>query len=115
MLVSMPDRQDRKETKMSNIEVEGKTLTGKARKAFDKFVEAKKAEAEAKKAKEEAQDELFAFLGDARVALIGKATVLKVMTGKNTSFDRKVMADTFPEAFATCLRETTYPYIKVVY
>jgi hypothetical protein len=110
----MPDRQDRKETKMSNIEVEGVALRGKARKAFDKFVEAKQAEAEAKTAKAEAEAELCACLGDARVALIGKHIALRVVAGKNTSFDRKVMADTFPEAFATCLRETTYDYLKVV-
>lgn len=100
---------------MSDIKVEGKALTGKARKAFDKFVEAKQAEAEAKKAKEEAQAELFAFLGDARVALIGKHIALKVVDGKNTSFDREVMKKSFPEAFAVCLKETPYKSIRVVH
>jgi hypothetical protein len=114
MLVSMPDRQDRKETKMSDIEVEGKALTGKARKAFDRFVEAKRAEAEAKKAKAEAEAELFAFLGDARVAFIGKHIALRVIASKNSSFDREVMKKSYPEAFSVCLKETPYDYLKVI-
>ena len=99
---------------MSDIKVEGKALTGKARKAFDKFVEAKQAEAEAKKAKAEAEAELFAFLGDARVALIGKHIALRVVAGKNTSFDREVMKTSYPEAYTVCLKETAYDYLKVV-
>jgi poly-gamma-glutamate capsule biosynthesis protein CapA/YwtB (metallophosphatase superfamily) len=94
--------------------IEGKTLTGKARSAFDAFVVAKQQEAEAKKAKAEAEKVLMDFLGEARVAYVGKVAVLKVVAGKNTSFDRETMKDIYPEAYETCLRETTYDYLRVV-
>ena len=94
--------------------IEGKTLTGKARAAYDAFVVAKAQEAEAKKAKAEAEAILKEFLGEERVGLIGKVAVIKVVTGKNTSFDRETMLATYPEAYATCLRETTYDYLRVV-
>lgn len=94
--------------------IEGKTLKGKARAAYDAFVVAKQLEAEAKKAKAEAEAVLREFLGDEKVAYIGKVAVVKVVTGKNTSFDRETMLAVYPEAYENCLRETTYDYLRVV-
>jgi hypothetical protein len=94
--------------------IEGKTLTGKARSAYDAFVSAKNAEAEAKKAKAEAEKVLKDFLGDERIGYIGKVAVIKVVASKNTSFDRETMLKVYPEAYANCLRETSYDYLRVV-
>lgn len=94
--------------------IEGKTLTGKARSAYDAFVVAKQQEAEAKKAKAEAEKVLKDFLGEARVGYVGKVAVVKVVAGKNTSFDRETMLAVYPEAYETCLRETTYDYLRVI-
>jgi hypothetical protein len=106
----------KKGTKMLDITVtEGKALTGKARKAFDQFVIAQQMLTEGKKLKAEAEAILIAHLGDATIGMIGKHIALKVVASKNTSFDRETLKSSFPEAYSTCLKETSYTYLKAVH
>jgi len=93
---------------------EGKPLTPKARKAFERFVEAKEAEAKAKKAKAEAEAELRAFMGEETVAKVGKVIAFTIVASHNTHFDAKVLETNFPEAFEASQRRTDYDYIKVL-
>jgi hypothetical protein len=78
------------------------------------FKDAKKAEAQAKEAKEQAELALREILGDHKEATLNGITVLKVVGGKNTHFDRKMMEEIYPEAFMATLRETLYTYLKTL-
>lgn len=81
---------------------------------LNSFREAKKAEAQAKEAKEQAELALRELLGDHKEATLNGITVLKVVGGKNTHFDRKMMEEIYPEAFMATLRETLYTYLKTL-
>lgn len=78
------------------------------------FKDAKKAEAQAKEAKEQAELALRELLGDHKEATLQGIVVLKVVGGKNTHFDRKLMEEMFPEAYQATLRETLYTYLKTL-
>lgn len=78
------------------------------------FRNAKKAEAQAKEAKEQAELALRELLGNHTEATIQGAVVLKVVGGKNTHFDRELMKEIYPEAYQATLRETLYTYLKTL-
>lgn len=82
--------------------------------ALAKFNKAKKAEARAKALKAEAQALLEAELGSSTQATVQGVVALKVVAGTNTSFDRELMAEVYPEAFEATLRSTSYTYIKTL-
>lgn len=78
------------------------------------FREAKKAEAAAKEAKEQAELALREMLGEQTEATVNGITVLKVVNGKNTHFDRKMLEEIYPEAFMATIRQTLYTYLKTL-
>lgn len=87
-------------------------LSAKGVRALKAFVKAKEAEAKAKSAKSKAEAILRAELGEATKATFEGVAVASVIASVNTSFDRDLMRENFPEAFATCLKTTPYTYIK---
>ena len=89
-------------------------LTPEGMALLTSFRNAKKAEAQAKEAKEQAELALRELLGNHTEATIQGAVVLKVVGGKNTHFDRKMMEEIYPEAFTATLRETLYTYLKTL-
>ncbi len=78
------------------------------------FKDAKKAETQAKEAKEQAELALREILGELTEATVNGITVLKVVNGKNTHFDRKMMEEIYPEAFMATIRQTLYTYLKTL-
>ncbi len=89
-------------------------LTPEARKALADFRKAKEAEAKAKEAKAEAEAQLRIALGDSIEGLVEGAVVVKVVAGRNTHFDREMLEQVYPEAFATTIRSTEYTYLKTL-
>jgi hypothetical protein len=100
-----------KATKAQPVSVE---LPLEAVGAFHAFTSAKKAEADAKEAKEQAELILREALGSATEATINGMVVIKVQNGKNTHFDRKLMEEAFPEAYKATLRETLFTWLKTL-
>jgi hypothetical protein len=78
------------------------------------FRNAKKAETAAKEAKEQAELALREILGEQTEATVNGITVLKVVGGKNTHFDRKMLEEIYPEAFMATIRSTLYTYLKTL-
>ena len=89
-------------------------LTPEGRQALANFRKAKEAEAKAKEAKFLAELELRQALGGAVEGLIEGAVVVKVVSGRNTHFDREMLSQMFPEAFQATLRSTEYDYLKTL-
>jgi hypothetical protein len=87
-------------------------LTAKGVKALKAFVKAKEAEAKAKALKAKAEAILRAELGEATKATFEGVAVASVVASVNTSFDRDLMREVYPEAFGACLKTTPYTYIK---
>jgi hypothetical protein len=101
----------KKASRTKSVSVE---LTAEGKKALADFRNAKKAEAKAKEQKEKAELALREALGDHKEGTIEGISVVKVVGGKNTHFDREMMKEMFPEAFISTLRETIYTYIKTL-
>lgn len=78
------------------------------------FRNAKKAEAQAKLDKEQAELALREILGDKMEATMNGLVVLKKVNGKNTHFDRELMKEAYPEAYFATIRETLYDYLKTL-
>ena len=89
-------------------------LTAEGMALLTAFRNAKKAETQAKEAKEQAELALRELLGNHSEATIQGAVVLKVVGGKNTHFDREMMKEMFPEAYTATLRETLYTWLKTL-
>jgi len=89
-------------------------LTPEGRQALANFRKAKEAESKAKEAKFLAELELRQALGQATEGLIEGAVVVKVVSGRNTHFDREMLNEMFPEAFQATLRSTEYDYLKTL-
>jgi hypothetical protein len=89
-------------------------LSPEGRQALADFRKAKEAEAKAKKAKALAEAQLREALGNALEGLVEGAVVVKVVSGRNTHFDREVMEQMFPEAYQATIRETLYDYLKTL-
>lgn len=100
-----------KKARTKSVSVE---LTAEGKKALADFRNAKKAEAKAKEQKELAELALREALGDFSEGTIEGISVVKVVGGKNTHFDREMMKELFPEAFTSTLRETIYTYLKTL-
>lgn len=95
--------------------VNGKTaveLSEAGVKALKAFNKAKATEAKAKATRAKAEAVLRAELGSALVATVDGLTVASVIASKNTSFDRDLMREVFPEAYEATLKTTEYTYIK---
>lgn len=78
------------------------------------FRKAKEAEAKAKEAKAIAEAQLREILGEITEATVSGATVLKVVAGRNTHFDREMLEQVYPEAFNATIRSTSYTYLKTL-
>ena len=89
-------------------------LTAEGKKALADFRNAKKAEAQAKADKEQAELALREALGDHLEGLVEGIAVVKVVSGKNTHFDRQMLEEIYPEAFMATIRSTAYTYIKTL-
>lgn len=97
------------------VRVDGKPaveLTEAGIKALKAFNKAKATEAKAKATKAKAEAILRAELGEATTATIQGVAVASVVASKNTSFDRDLMREVYPEAFEATLKTTEYTYIK---
>ncbi len=97
------------------VRVDGKPaveLTEAGIKALKAFNKAKATEAKAKATKAKAEAILRAELGEATTATIQGVAVASVIASKNTSFDRDLMRELYPEAFEATLKTTEYTYIK---
>lgn len=78
------------------------------------FRDAKKAEAQAKLDKEQAEIALREMLGESVEATVNGLTVIKKVNGRNTHFDRELMREAYPEAYFATIRETLYDYLKTL-
>jgi hypothetical protein len=83
-------------------------------KALATFNKAKDAEAKAKALKAEAELILQAELGKSLEATYQGVVVVKVIASKNSHFDRKVLLESYPEAYQATYKETPYTYIKTL-
>jgi hypothetical protein len=82
--------------------------------ALDAFNSAKKAEAEAKKAKAAAEVILREALGEATEGLVNGITAVKVVFSQNTRNDKEALQTAFPEAYEATLVSTPYSYLKAL-
>jgi hypothetical protein len=81
------------------------------RKAFADFIAAKATIAEATAQKEAAQEILFNAVGANNQATFGGVLAFKIIDGKNSRADLKVLAEKYPEIHAEVLRTTDYKQI----
>lgn len=100
----------------SMTKVSSKTvpLTLEAIIALDAFNNAKKAEAEAKKAKAHAEAILREALGEATEATVNGIVALKVIASRSTHIDKDALLTAFPEAYEATLKQTPYTYLKAL-
>lgn len=85
-----------------------------ARAALKAFVDAKKAEAEAKKAKESAEAILRAKLGVNEFATIGGVKAFKIEHRQRVDIRREILRDAFPEAFKAASYDNAYDFISAL-
>jgi hypothetical protein len=107
------------ETKVSTVtKVSDKVdLTSKAaaaEKALAEFTNAKDAIKAYEDKKAAAELVLRELLGDADVAIIGGVERFKLAHSTNSKIDRKILQETFPEAFEATLVKTPYTFIKTL-
>ena len=85
----------------------------KVKKAHADFIQAKADEKDAKERKAQAEAILRASLPAGKtIGFFGKIKAFSLVFSKNTSFDRELLAEKFPEAYAETLRTTEYDYIR---
>lgn len=89
-------------------------LDDTAKVALANFNKAKQAEAKAKELKAIAEAQLREALGNAVEGSIDGLTVIKVVSGTNSHFDRKALLENYPEAFEATYKETPYTYLKTL-
>ncbi len=82
------------------------------RKAFADFISAKATIAEATAQKEVAQEILFKAVGANNQATFGGVLAFKIVDGKNSRADLKVLAEKYPEVYTEVLRTTDYKQIR---
>lgn len=95
---------------------EVKLTSKKVKDAYDLLKSVKDQIAELEKQKSQATEILMNALlgtGAKRAVVAGRGSYI-LQAGKNTSFDRNLMKEKFPVAFAECLRTTEYEYVKLV-
>lgn len=97
---------------MSNDNIK-KISTKKAKDAFQLIKSAKEQIKALESQKAQAEEILREALGEATEALVVGLGSVSLVSGKNTSFDRDLMKEQFPEAFDQCLKTKEYTYIKV--
>lgn len=85
-----------------------------ARQALKAFVEAKRAETEAKKAKEAAEEILRAKLGLNESATFGGVKAFKIEHRKRVDINRTILRDAFPEAFEAASYDNEYDFISAL-
>lgn len=85
-----------------------------ARAALKAFVEAKKVESEAKKAKEAAEKVLRDKLGLNEFATIGGVKAFKIEHRQRVDLHREVLRDAFPEAFKAASYDNAYDFISAL-
>jgi len=107
------------ETKVSTVtKVSDKVdLTSKAaaaEQALAAFTNAKEAIKAYEDKKAAAELVLRELLGNADVAVIGGVERFKLAHSTNSKIDRKVLQETFPEAFEATLVKTPYTFIKTL-
>lgn len=87
--------------------------SAKVKKAHADFIQAKQDEKDAKERKAQAEAILRASLpAGKKVGFFGKIKAFTLVSSKNTSFDRELLQEKFPEAYAETLRTTEYDYIR---
>jgi hypothetical protein len=85
----------------------------KVRQAHADFIKAKEDEKDAKERKAQAEAILRASLpAGKKEGFFGKIKAFTLISSKNTSFDRELLKEKFPEAYAETLRTTEYDYIR---
>ena len=87
-------------------------FNAEVRKAFADFISAKATIAEATAQKEAAQKILFDAVGANNQATFGGVLAFKIIDGKNSHADLKLLAEKYPEAHAETLRVTEYKQIR---
>lgn len=85
-----------------------------ARTALKAFVEAKKTESEAKKAKEAAEEILRTKLGLHEFATIGGVKAFKLEHRQRVDINRTTLRDAFPEAFEACSYDNAYDFVSAL-
>jgi hypothetical protein len=98
----------------TNKAVEGIELSAKAVKALATFNKAKEAEAKAKALKSKAEAILREALGEAKAGIVEGVVAVRVVSSRNTSFDRELMLANYPEAYEATLKTTEYDYLKTL-
>lgn len=98
----------------TNKAVEGVELSAKAVKALTTFNKAKEAEAKAKALKSKAEVILREALGEAKAGIVEGVVAVRVVSSRNTSFDRELMLTNYPEAYEATLKTTEYDYLKTL-
>jgi predicted phage-related endonuclease len=87
-------------------------FNAEVRKAFADFISAKATIAEATAQKEAAQEILFNAIGANNQATFGGVLAFKIVDGKNSRADLKVLAEKYPEVYTEVLRTTDYKQIR---
>jgi hypothetical protein len=87
-------------------------FNAEVRKAFADFISAKATIAEATAQKEAAQEILFKAVGANNQATFGGVLAFKIVDGKNSRADLKVLAEKYPEVYTEVLRTTDYKQIR---
>jgi hypothetical protein len=98
----------------TNKTVEGVELSAKAVKALATFNKAKEAEAKAKVLKSKAEAILREALGEAKAGIVEGVVAVRVVSSRNTSFDRELMLANYPEAYEATLKTTEYDYLRTL-
>jgi hypothetical protein len=87
--------------------------SAKVKKAHADFIKAKDDEKDAKERKAQAEAILRASLpAGKKTGFFGKLKAFTLVSSKNTSFDRDLLKEKFPDAYAETLRTTEYDYIR---
>jgi len=87
--------------------------SAKVKKAHADFIQAKADEKDAKERKAQAEAILRASLPAGKtIGFFGKIKAFSLVFSKNTSFDRELLQEKFPDAYAETLRTTEYDYIR---
>lgn len=90
-------------------------LTKTQLRAVKAFAAAKRAEDKAKKSKSRWEKVIREALGDAVQGITEDGVVaVKVQSSSNSSFDRTVLREAFPEAFEATVRVSEYTFLKVL-
>jgi hypothetical protein len=87
--------------------------SAKVKKAHADFIQAKADEKDAKERKAQAEAILRSALPAGKTkGFFGKIKAYTLIASTNTSFDRDLLKEKFPDAYAETLRTTEYDYIR---